>query len=242
MSSSYDGRHVSFVGKSTIYVSKDFSANFTQLANTISGIIYYSMQMNTSGQNQVAISQGVSVCNIYVSTDYDVSFVLRKTVNTNNAGRWSMTITPSTSGQFINVGGGGGAGDRSYYSNDYGATFTGYGGIYNRISSVMVNNTKIISLNTFNSNISVVSPLSNTTEILTASSSFIDAIRICCSSGNIVIIISDVRSKYWISTDSGATFTEKSGFPTSLIYAKFIDNILYLCSSTAVFKSVDYSV
>jgi hypothetical protein len=98
-------------------------------------------------------------------------------------------------------------------------------------------------LSSFNSNIITVSPLSSSTsEIATDSNTFLDAIRICANaSGTIVIIISNSATKYWISTDSGVSFTEKSGFPVSLIYAKFVDNTLYLASSTGyVYKSTDY--
>jgi hypothetical protein len=109
----------------------------------------------------------------------------------------------------------------------------------------MIANSRIISLSSFNSNIITVSPISSTTEIATDSNNFLDAIRIYAnSSGNIVIIISNSATKYWLSTDSGVSFLEKVGFPVSLIYAKFIDNVIYyLASSTGyVYKSSDYGV
>jgi hypothetical protein len=244
MTSSYDGKYVSFCGKSTLYISSNYGVSFSAQTNATAGIIYYSIQMNSTGQYQVAVSQGVSASNIYVSNNYGITFVSIQSISTNNTGRWGMSISISQSGQFQNIGGGGGAGIQSYYSNNYGSTFVQYGNIYNRVSAVILNNSKLISLSSFNSNIITVSPLSSTTEIATEFNTFLDAIRICSnSSGNIVIIISNSATKYWISTDSGVSFTEKAGFPVSLIYAKFVDNTLYLASSTGyVYKSTDYSV
>jgi hypothetical protein len=239
LSSSYSGQYVSFVGKSTIYVSNGYGASLTQLVNTTSGITYYSIQMSISGQYQVAVSQSISVCNIYVYTDYGVSFVNRRTVSTNNPGRWVMSISLSST---EHIAGGGGAGVQLYHSNDFGANFTLYGGLYNRISSVMLNNAKIITLNDFNDNIITVSPLTNTTETLTATLSYAGATRICTNGTDHIVLIITSATNYWYSSDSGASFTAKTGFPTNGLYAKFVDNTLYACSPSSVHKSVHYGV
>jgi hypothetical protein len=127
MTSSYDGKYVSFCGKNSTYVSSNFGVSFTQQTNSVATIIYYSIQMNSTGQYQVAVSQGVSASNIYVSNNYGITFVSIQNISVSNEGRWGMNITISSTGQFISVGGGGGAGIQSYYSNNYGSTFVIYG-------------------------------------------------------------------------------------------------------------------
>jgi hypothetical protein len=129
MTSSYDGKYVSFCGKNTLYISSNYGATFSAQTNATSTIIYYSIQMNSTGQYQVAVSQGVSASNIYVSNNYGITFVSIQSISTANSGRWGMSLTISSTGQFISVGGGGGAGIQSYYSNNYGATFVIYGNI-----------------------------------------------------------------------------------------------------------------
>ena len=76
--------------------------------------------MTPTGQYQLAISTGVPSSNIYVSSDYGASWVNRSIFSTNNAGRWTESLCINTTGQYMFVGGGGGAGAHIQYSKDYG--------------------------------------------------------------------------------------------------------------------------
>ena len=115
---------------------------FSTYNNGYQGLNLFTISMNSTGQYQLATSSAdgtTAACNIYVSNNYGVSWTtIMSNITTNNWGRWFQSSYVSSTGQYMIVGGGGGAGMQNYISTNYGVSFTISGYIYNRAGCSLI--------------------------------------------------------------------------------------------------------
>ena len=116
------GQYVTFVCDGKIYYSSNYGSSFTTVsyANNM-----FCVTMSGNGQYQYACSTGVPACNIYMSSNYGVTWKVARSHNINNYGRWVQAICCDVTGQYVFTADGGSAGSNSnYYSKNYGAIWS----------------------------------------------------------------------------------------------------------------------
>jgi hypothetical protein len=200
---SSNGLYVSLCCSGYIYNSSNYGVSFKP---TTFPTVIYSVGMNSTGQYQLACSTGIPSGNIYLSIDYGTTWVMKLVVDENNQGRWLMSICIDKTGQYQYLSGGGGAGERNLYSIDFGNTWNNVGGIFNRISSTMNNNTlSVTSLDTFNNSILTITIENTFTE--TSTPSPIDNLfRLCSDRSNNIALLGNNNLNLAISLNNGLSY------------------------------------
>jgi hypothetical protein len=122
---SSNGQYVTAVCNGAIYYSSNYGSTFTSV--TVSTNMYC-VAMSGNGQYQVACSTGVPACNIYVSSNYGVNWLLAKNETTNNSGRWIQAVCCDVTGQYMYTADGGWNGNNNcFWSKDFGITWAKMG-------------------------------------------------------------------------------------------------------------------
>jgi hypothetical protein len=157
---SSDGQYVSVCTYNAIYASSDNGLSFTTYTPP-SEANFYCISMNLSGQYQLACSTGKPACNIYVSRDYGVTWVMELNATTDNQVRWFHTCCVNDNGSVMFCGG---HALQNYYSYNRGYTWIEmYDTNKNdRIASVVNNSINTVYLiDTANDNFCINSPINN---------------------------------------------------------------------------------
>jgi hypothetical protein len=224
------GQYVSFCASGGIYSSSDYGATFSSIA------------VSTTGQYQACTSCGYgNGCVIYMSDNYGVTWNLRRNIGPNN-GRYIEQVVISSTGQYVYCAGGSYAGLQSFYSKDYGLTFQDTGGIATRPTCSIFND-KVIFFCVYDRNIySILLSASPPVETYNRQSQFLTYTQniVTNSTGSIIIITYRDGNAFYISTDSGVTYTLV--YTPSLYHLHIISGVIYGSSSTAIYKSIDYGV
>jgi hypothetical protein len=231
------GQYVSFCASGGIYSSSDYGYTFT---TNIFNYIFTSIAISTTGQHQVCTSCGYNWgCVIYMSNDYGATWTLRRNLGP-NWGRFIEKVVISSSGQYIFCSGGGNAGFENYYSTNFGTSFSPLGGITTRPTCCIFND-KVLVYNTYDRSIySVLLSASPPVETYYRQSEFLSYTQnlICNSTGSIIIYTYRDGNAFYISIDSGFTYTLVY---TPSLYQLFVTSgVIYGSSSTAIYKSIDY--
>jgi photosystem II stability/assembly factor-like uncharacterized protein len=117
------GKYVTVGCDLNIFVSSDYGVSFTTV--NIANNNIFCVTMSSSGQYQYACSTGIPNSCIYYSINSGLSWTLGVTVSNNNRTRWTKAIACDSSGQYIITADGGSSGsNNSYYSKNYGTTWT----------------------------------------------------------------------------------------------------------------------
>ena len=217
IATSSNGVYIAICANNAIHNSSNSGASFV-LTTIVKG--FHTVEMNSTGQYQVALSTGIPASNIYVSTDYGVSWIDRKLLTTNNAGRWGESIAITTTGQYMFMGGGGGAGLQAQFSIDFGATWTQKGSISNRRGSTVNNTTtRALCTETFGNNINqlTLNAPPNNESVLVGALNF--ASRITSDGGN-NIVYNNNGTQVAVSTDDAVSFTLKTSPQTTFIFMR----------------------
>lgn len=239
IASNVKGNYVSFCASGGIYSSSDYGATFTP---NMLNYIFTSIAISTSGQYQCASSVGYGTgSGIFMSDTYGATWTLRRFIGPNN-GRYIEQIVISQNAQYIYCAGGSYAGLQSFYSKDFGATFLDTGGIATR-PTVCIANDKVLfycvyDKNIYSSTLSVTPP----TETYVRQSQYLAYTQniVCNSTASIIIITYRDGNAFYISIDSGLTYTMV--YTPSLYHLHINSGVIYGSSSTAVYKSTDYGV
>lgn len=232
------GQYVSFCCSGNIYSSSDYGATFT---TNILNYIFTSIDISTSGQYQVCTSCGYeNGCVIYMSSDYGASWTLRRNIGP-NWGRFIEQCVISSNGQYVWGSGGGNAGQQSFFSSNFGVTFQDFGGISTRPTCCISNN-RILYFNVYDRSIYSVSLTTPPVEAYHRQSEFLAYTQnlICNSTGTIILYTYRDGKAFYISIDSGATYTFVN--TPSLYYLHINSDVIYGASSTAIYKSTNYGV
>ena len=114
---STDGKYITFVCNLAIFVSSNYGTSFTKVTVTENMI---TISMSSTGQYQLATSNGEIASTFYNSTNYGVTWT-RKFVSATNSTKYMSCCCVSSTGQYQYIGGAGG--NSAYYSINYGSTY-----------------------------------------------------------------------------------------------------------------------
>jgi hypothetical protein len=233
------GQYVSFCASGGIYSSSDYGATFT--TNSIN-YIFTSIAISTTGQYQVCTSCGYNWgCVIYMSNDFGATWTLRRNLGP-NWGRFIEKVVISSSGQYIFCSGSGNAGFENYYSTNFGTSFLPLGGISTRTTCCISNDKVLVYIAYDRSIYSVLLSATTPTETYYRQSEFYSYTQnlICNSTGSIIIYTYRDGNAFYISIDSGVTYTLV--YTPSLYHLFVTSGVIFGSSSTAIYKSIDYGV
>ena len=238
ISVSSTGKYIAFVANNSIYNSIDYGKTFIL---TTTGDAMAAIAINLSGQYQIAISINTPTqinSNIYVSTNYGVTWILRKLAAANNIGRYVEGCSIDSTGQYMMANGGGSAGLQQNISIDFGTTFIIKVAIDLTIVSTILNNKQVF----YNPSATLASFLmtDSTFTNITVTQPF--AVSAITSYDNKLVLLNLNGLSYAYSIDNGITFVTVTTPVTGIKYIKCNSSGIWLSSDTTIFLTTDNGI
>ncbi len=230
---SSNGVYVTAIAGSNVYVSSNYGVSFTTTVFT--GLTILSTAMDSTGQYQM-FTTGVSYGNVYVSRNYGSSWTSVLNISTGSSAIIPATSAISSDGTIMVAGGGGTTGTTSYYSTNYGNTWTASPTSAKRVASAIVNGICISAISG-SQNCTYHTIAGNTETLINPSSPATSAVNYISSSFNqqkVTVAFGNTQFAY--SNDFGVTWTKVN---TSQSYYTFYDKdgtTIYVIGNTFIYK------
>jgi hypothetical protein len=224
-------------------VSNNFGFSFIQ--TTVLNNMY-AISMSSTGQYQCAISTGSPSSEIYVSSNFGVTWTI-PFVSGASAFSWLQTIVVSPTGQYMFAGGGGTTGRVNVYSTNFGVSWTIVGSILQRTSSYInfstLITTSITTLNTLR-NVNLTGSPGETTP---TSPGLVGTRTILSDGGLRIVHLSSTQQRVFMySIDGGTTFSTGTlagidyGIPEYFVSAAMSNTTLYVYRALGIHYTTDF--
>ena len=235
---SNNGKYISLCCDKSIYVSSDYGKTFVVNTNTDAMTC---ICMNSTGQYQLSTSIYKSATqfnsNIYLSTNYGVTWVLKFTATSNNYGRYTEGCSIDSSGQYMYLCGGGSAGFQGYTSINYGTTFVQKNSLNTSCNSTILLNKQVFYIDSYTLQTFSMNDTTFTTTNLTAPFSIIN-ISSCV---NKIVILNNSGMSYAYSTNNGSSFSTIT-LPSAMLYIKITNTTIWYCNSNTIYSTRNYGL